>query len=111
MKSAPTEFHKTWVEQCAATENIRENFGLMNALDYLIGEKLFSFLHAPSAIPCSLPRCLPSSTKSGDCLQPGRSAMISITWNVRNISPLRSRTWSPNLRRILMKRSSIWKAR
>ena len=51
MNSAPTEFHKIWVEQCAATENIRENFGLMNALDYLIGEKLFSFLHAAERDP------------------------------------------------------------
>ena len=108
MKSAPTEFHKIWVEQCAATENIRENFGLMNALDYLIGEKLFSFLHAAERDPLFAAEV---PTKSGDCLQPGRSAIISITWNVRNISPLRSRTWSPNLRRILMKRSSIWKAR
>jgi hypothetical protein len=31
--------------------NIRENFGLMNALDYLIGEKLFSFLHAAERDP------------------------------------------------------------
>ena len=27
MSSAPTEFHKIWIEQSAATENIRENFG------------------------------------------------------------------------------------
>ena len=41
-----TEYHKIWVEQCAATEDIRERFGLESALDYLIGEKLFSFVAA-----------------------------------------------------------------
>ena len=44
MSGSPTEFHKIWIEQCAATEEIREAFGLENALDYLIGEKLFTFL-------------------------------------------------------------------
>ena len=44
MGSPPTEFHRLWIEQCAATEDIRETFGLENALDYLIGEKLFTFL-------------------------------------------------------------------
>jgi len=38
MSSSPTDFHKVWIEQCAATEAIRERFGLENALDYLIGE-------------------------------------------------------------------------
>jgi hypothetical protein len=40
------EFHKIWIDQCAATEDIREHFGLQSALDYLIGEKLFTFLMA-----------------------------------------------------------------
>ena len=51
MNSAPTEFHKIWIEQCAATEEIRNNFGVQRALDYLIGEKLFSFLHAAERDP------------------------------------------------------------
>ena len=42
----PVEFHKIWIDQCAATEGICEKFGLEDALNYLIGEKLFSFLHA-----------------------------------------------------------------
>jgi hypothetical protein len=46
MTSPSTEFHKIWIEQCAATEDIRERFGLKNALDYLIGEKLFTFVTA-----------------------------------------------------------------
>ena len=46
MSNSSTEYHKTWIEQCAATEDIRERFGLESALDYLIGEKLFSFVAA-----------------------------------------------------------------
>jgi hypothetical protein len=44
MSSPSIEFHKIWIDQCAATEDIRSHFGLENALDYLIGEKLFTFL-------------------------------------------------------------------
>lgn len=51
MNSAPIEFHKIWIDQCAATEGISEKFGLENALNYLIGEKLFSFLHAAERDP------------------------------------------------------------
>jgi hypothetical protein len=51
MSSPPIEFHKIWIEQCAATEAIRERFGLQNALDYLIGEKIFSFVGASERDP------------------------------------------------------------
>lgn len=44
MSSPSLAFHKIWIDQCAATEDIRETFGLENALSYLIGEKLFTFL-------------------------------------------------------------------
>ena len=37
------DFHKIWQEQCAATRTIRERFGVKNALDYLVGEKLLNF--------------------------------------------------------------------
>lgn len=46
MSHSSTEFHKIWIEQCAATEDIREQFGTKNALDYLIGEKLFTLVEA-----------------------------------------------------------------
>jgi hypothetical protein len=46
MSHSSTAFHKIWIEQCAATEDIRERFGTNNALDYLIGEKLFTFVTA-----------------------------------------------------------------
>ena len=51
MNSAPIEFHKIWIDQCLATEGIRERFGLDDALNYLMGEKLFSFLHAAERDP------------------------------------------------------------
>jgi len=51
MSSPSTEFHKIWNEQCAATRDIREHFGLKTALDYLIGEKLFTFLMASEEDP------------------------------------------------------------
>lgn len=51
MYSAPIEFHKIWIEQCSVTEDIRENFGSNSALDYLIGQKLFAFLHASERDP------------------------------------------------------------
>jgi len=35
--------HKIWQEQCEATRTIRERFGVKNALDYLVGEKLLNF--------------------------------------------------------------------
>lgn len=44
MSSPSIEFQKIWIDQCVATEDIRESFGLEGALDYLIGEKLFTFL-------------------------------------------------------------------
>jgi hypothetical protein len=51
MSSPSLEFHKIWIDQCAATEDIRESFGSEKALDYLIGEKLFTFLMASEQDP------------------------------------------------------------
>ena len=51
MSSPSIEFHKIWIDQCVATEDIRESFGQENALDYLIGEKLFAFLMASEQDP------------------------------------------------------------
>jgi hypothetical protein len=44
-------FEKCWVEQCRATEGIRESFGLDKALGYLIGEKLINFVRAADDRP------------------------------------------------------------
>lgn len=51
MSTPSLQFHKIWIEQCAAADDIRERFGLENALDYLIGEKLLSFLQASEQHP------------------------------------------------------------
>jgi hypothetical protein len=36
------QFERIWIEQCAAARRVKSHFGLANALDYLIGEKLFN---------------------------------------------------------------------
>lgn len=51
MSEPSIQFHQIWIEQCEATEGIRERFGLENALDYLIGEKLFHFVQASEQRP------------------------------------------------------------
>jgi hypothetical protein len=51
MSRSPIQFHKIWIDQCAATEDIRDRFGLDDALHYLIGEKLFSFVQASEEDP------------------------------------------------------------
>ncbi|HMD16509.1 MAG TPA: hypothetical protein VKH18_07565 [Terriglobales bacterium] len=51
MSGSSIQFHKRWIDQCEATEVIRERFGLQNALDYLIGEKLFHFVQASEQRP------------------------------------------------------------
>jgi hypothetical protein len=51
MSGPSLEAHKIWIEQCAATEGIRERFGLESALDYLIGEKIFNFVMAAERDP------------------------------------------------------------
>ena len=51
MSGSAIQFHKIWIEQCEATEDIRYRFGMKNALDYLIGEKLFHFVQAAEQHP------------------------------------------------------------
>jgi hypothetical protein len=51
MASNEIQFHKIWIDQCEATEGIRDRYGLQRALDYLVGEKLFSFVHAAESTP------------------------------------------------------------
>jgi hypothetical protein len=51
MGDSPIQFHKIWIDQCEAAEGIRERFGLKDALHYLIGEKLFSFVQASESHP------------------------------------------------------------
>jgi hypothetical protein len=46
MSWSPIQSQNVRIDQCEATEGIRERFGLENALSYLIGEKLFNFVQA-----------------------------------------------------------------
>ena len=39
-------FEKIWIEQCRATRAIKRRFGVKDALDYLVGEKLRVFAAA-----------------------------------------------------------------
>jgi hypothetical protein len=98
MSSPSIEFHKIWIDQCAATEDIRESFGPEKALDYLIGEKLFTFLMASDKI-LSLPRkCRRLSMKSGASLQLRRSALISTIGNEQSSLHPSIRTWTSRTR-------------
>jgi hypothetical protein len=40
------DFHKIWIEQCDAARGIEAEFGVPNALEYLVGEKFINFLEA-----------------------------------------------------------------
>ena len=46
-----TDFHKIWIEQCEASQSIREDFGIQKALGYLIGEKLLDFIRKSNKNP------------------------------------------------------------
>jgi len=43
--------HDIWTEQCEAAQMIRARFGLKAAFDYLVGEKLITFVRAASRHP------------------------------------------------------------
>jgi hypothetical protein len=43
MAASGIEFHRRWIEQCEAAQRIKQWFGLSNALEYLVGEKLLHF--------------------------------------------------------------------
>jgi hypothetical protein len=45
------QYHKVWRKQCQATRTIRRRFGMKNALDYLVSEKLLNFAEAANQHP------------------------------------------------------------
>jgi hypothetical protein len=51
MAATGIEFHRKWIGQCEAAQRIRQDFGLRNALEYLIGEKLLSFVQIAERCP------------------------------------------------------------
>jgi hypothetical protein len=51
MATPGTEFHRQWIEQCEATQRLKQRFGLNSALEYLMGEKLLHFVEAAEHHP------------------------------------------------------------
>lgn len=45
------KLHKSWVDECEAAEAIRRELRLERALQYLIGEKLFTFVQTAERDP------------------------------------------------------------
>jgi hypothetical protein len=45
------EFHKIWMEQCEAAENIRLRYGPQAAFDYVVAEKLLHFAGVAASRP------------------------------------------------------------
>ena len=45
------DFHKIWIDQCEAAEDIKERFGNGSAIRYLIGEKFLNFLEETDRQP------------------------------------------------------------
>ena len=87
MTSPSILFHKIWIEQCAATENIRKSFGFADALHYLIGEKLFSFVQASeqdSNFAAELPAFVFEIRR---IFSPRRSQCFLINWSAPNSLP------------------------
>jgi hypothetical protein len=44
-------FQDVWIEQCAAAARIREDHGVSDAFNYLVGEKLMTFARTASTRP------------------------------------------------------------
>ena len=70
------DFHKIWEEQCEATRTIRERFGIENALDYLIGEKLLNFARQQIKTRISLPSYRAFKRQCGRSSTPMNSAAM-----------------------------------
>jgi hypothetical protein len=51
MAASGIEFHRRWIDQCEAAQRIKQHFGLSNALEYLVGEKLLHFVEAAEHHP------------------------------------------------------------
>jgi hypothetical protein len=52
-------FQDIWIEQCFAASSIKDQFGLKDAFDYLVGERLMTYADAASTRPefaCELPQ-------------------------------------------------------
>jgi hypothetical protein len=50
-EASPRDFHKIWIQQCEAVEQIEAEYGTEKAMGYLIGEKLLNFLEVAERKP------------------------------------------------------------
>ena len=84
--------HKIWIEQCDAAQTIKVRFGLTAAFDYLVGEKLMSFVSAASIHPDfarELPRFVSEVRRMFTPDEIGaRLAQIERSQNERNVDVL-----------------------
>jgi hypothetical protein len=84
--------HKIWIEQCDAAQTIKARFGLTAAFDYLVGEKLMSFVSAASRHPDfarELPRFVSEVRRMFTPDEIGaRLAQIERSQNERNVDVL-----------------------
>ena len=55
---AGVRWHEIWKDQCEAAESIRLQFGIGDAFDYVVGEKLLTFAEAAEEHP-EFARALP----------------------------------------------------
>ena len=107
MSSRAIQFHKIWIEQCEATEGIRDHFGSKNALDYLIGEKLFHFVQAAEQHP-EFATELPAFVEEIHRLfTAGQIREYRMNWRKLSILPHKSRIWTMRMRK--SRKNSGWR--
>ncbi len=81
-----TDFRNTWIEQCEAAEEIRENFGKEKAIGYLVGEKFINALRDALRYPEVQAEIPAFAARIREIVEP----QDLITWfaNVRRIGAL-----------------------
>jgi hypothetical protein len=47
----PRRYEDIWIGQCSAAREIRERFGLRDAFDYVVGEKLMTYAETAATRP------------------------------------------------------------
>ena len=84
MAASGIEFHRRWIEQCEAAQRIKQWFGLSNALEYLVGEKLLHFAEASRTTPILRRNSRISWPRLSACSASLRSATTRCTLSVRS---------------------------
>ena len=82
MAASGIKFHPRWIEQCEAARRIKQYFGLSNALEYLVGEKLLHFIEAAEHHPEFAQELPYFVTEIKRVFSLPRSASTRCRWNV-----------------------------